>query len=83
MTYLALKWTSKASAHQRSGRAGRTMEGIAVRLQPGRVNVRGRKDGRVIYGVLFFADDQRKMGSQVLSLDLHRSSSSGFHVAVL
>lgn len=34
MTYLALKWTSKASAHQRSGRAGRTMEGTVVRLYP-------------------------------------------------
>ena len=36
MTYLALKWTSKASAHQRSGRAGRTMEGTVVRLYLGR-----------------------------------------------
>ncbi|CAJ1408791.1 unnamed protein product [Effrenium voratum] len=34
MTYLSLKWTSRASAHQRSGRAGRTMEGVAVRLYP-------------------------------------------------
>lgn len=34
MTYLALKWTSKASAHQRSGRAGRTMAGVVLRLYP-------------------------------------------------
>ena len=44
MTYLALKWTSKASAHQRSGRAGRTMEGTCVRLWL----------GDVFYFILFF-----------------------------
>ena len=34
VSYLALRWTSQASAHQRAGRAGRTREGIVVRLYP-------------------------------------------------
>ncbi|CAE7283372.1 unnamed protein product [Symbiodinium sp. CCMP2456] len=34
VSYLALRWTSQASAHQRAGRAGRTREGVVVRLYP-------------------------------------------------